>query len=289
MKSYNSTSQLGGVVTENDCFVPLDLERLIEWFIPFRSCLVAFSGGVDSTLLAFAAKKALNQRAYAVISKSPAVSFSELEYARKIAAEIGIELIEVVQNDLEDKKYLENSVLRCYFCRSNLVEAMRPVVVSFAIKVCVDGTHTDDMLSPRPGVKALREGGFRAPFLELQFGKEEIREMARIANLSNWDRPSEACLSSRIAYGTEINVTGLKKIEEAENFVRSVTKARIVRVRLIGNHGVIEVEQEAVARAIANRELLRKKLVEIGFESVEIDSAGYRSGRMLELFIKQEK
>jgi len=287
--SYYSPSSPDGVVARNDGLVDTDLEQLISWFLPYRSCLVAFSGGVDSSLLAFAAKKALNERAFAVISKSPAVSISEIEYAREIAAEIGIELIEAVQNDLEDKRYLENSVLRCYFCRSNLVEAMTPIAHRLSIDVCVDGTHADDVQNPRPGIKALREGGFRAPFLELRYRKERIRNMAKNSNLSNWDRPSEACLSSRIAYGTEISLARLKKIEAAENFVRSKTNARIVRVRLIDNQGIIEVDKESIDRVIANLELICKKLVEIGFESVEIDRAGYKSGRMLELFVGQEK
>ncbi|MFI5420105.1 MAG: asparagine synthase-related protein, partial [Nitrososphaerales archaeon] len=169
-----------------------DLERLVNWFVSFRSCLVAFSGGVDSSLLAFAAKSALGNRAHAVISKSPAMAESEIDWAKKVAKEIGIELLEVVQNDLEDREYVKNSVTRCYFCRSNLVDAMRPLVDRLAIEVCVDGTHADDMSSPRPGVKALREAGFRPPILELGFGKEKIRNMARTAGLSTWQRPSEA-------------------------------------------------------------------------------------------------
>jgi pyridinium-3,5-biscarboxylic acid mononucleotide sulfurtransferase len=266
-----------------------DLEKLVNWFTSFRSCMVAFSGGVDSSLLAFAARSALGDRAYAAISKSPAMAESEIDWAKKVAEEIGIELHEVIQNDLEDKEYVKNSVTRCYFCRSNLVYAMRPLVGRLAIEVCVDGTHADDMSSPRPGIKALREAGFRAPILELGFGKETIRNMARAAGLSTWQRPSEACLSSRIAFGSEIDLPKLRRVEAAENFVKAITQAKIVRVRTMEKHAIVEVEKEAVQRASENLGLINKKLRQLGYETIEIDKEGYRSGKMLELFVSREK
>lgn len=262
-----------------------NLKRLSSWFHEFKSCIVAFSGGVDSSLLALAARKALQNNSHAVTSISKAFAASELEEARRAAQEIGIELIEVRQDDLNDQNYVKNEVSRCYFCRSNLAEAIRPVVNRLSIDVCVDGTHLDDLERPRPGVKALRENGFRAPLVELSFGKSDIREMAKYSGLSNWDRPSEACLSSRVAYNQEISFEKLQRIEMAEKIVKKITKAEIVRVRTIGDNALVEVDQKSVAFALNQALAIREQLKKVGYGEVEVDPRGYASGKMLELFL----
>lgn len=262
-----------------------NLDRLVSWFGNFRSCIVAFSAGVDSSVLALAAKKALGNRAYAVTSISPAFAASEREEARKIAGEIGIDLIEVMQDDLSDPGYVSNGVTRCYFCRSNLALAIKPVAGRLEIDVCVDGTHIEDLQKPRPGVKALRENGFRAPFVELRITKKDIREVALHSGLSNWNRPSEACLSSRIAYGQSISLETLDRIERAEKIVKAITNAKIVRVRTFGRKAVIEVDKKSVPDAMTEMTSISRKLREIGYEKVEIDPEGYASGKMLELFV----
>jgi pyridinium-3,5-biscarboxylic acid mononucleotide sulfurtransferase len=262
-----------------------NLDQLVNWFRGYKSCIVAFSAGVDSSLLALAAKKAIGYRAYAVTSISPAFASSELEVARRIAKEIGIELFEVYQDDLNDQNYTKNEVSRCYFCRTNLASAIAPLKSRLSIDICVDGTHLDDLQKPRPGVKALREKGFRAPLAELGFSKTDVRQMARFSGLSNWDKPSEACLSSRVAYGQEISQEVLERVENAENTVRSLTGAKIVRVRIVGNKAVVEVDSESVDKANAETTEIRKILLEQGFSTVEIDQRGYVSGRMLELFV----
>jgi len=262
-----------------------NLNRLVAWFGKFHSCIVAFSAGVDSSLLAYAAKNALGTRAYAVTSLSPAFAASEHEEARKIAGEIGIELIEVRQDDLGDPGYVRNDVSRCYFCRTSLVQAIWPIVQKLSVEVCVDGTHLDDLGKPRPGVKALRENGFRAPLAELGFRKETIREMARYSGLSNWNRPSEACLSSRIAYGQSINMDSLDRIEKAERIVRRITNACIVRVRTIKNDAVVEVDKPSLPITFRYFDAIENKLRQLGYEKVSIDSEGYVSGKMLELFV----
>jgi len=262
-----------------------NLDRLVGWFSCFRSCIVAFSAGVDSSVLSLAAKKALGKRAYAVTSISPAFALSEREEAKKIACEIGIELLEVSQDDLNDQGYVENGVTRCYFCRSNLALAINPVRKRLAVDVCVDGTHVDDLQKPRPGVKALRENGFRAPFVELDFTKGNIRQLALYSGLSNWNRPSEACLSSRIAYGQRISFEALNMIERAENIVKEIIDAEIVRVRTIGRNAVIEVDKESIHQAVAKRSVISENLRQIGYDKIEIDPQGYTSGKMLELFV----
>jgi pyridinium-3,5-biscarboxylic acid mononucleotide sulfurtransferase len=262
-----------------------NFDSLLRWFRAYESCIVAFSGGVDSSILALAAKKALGDRALAVTSLSPAFAHTECEEARKIAGEIGIELFEVTQDDLRDPNYVKNEVSRCYFCRTNLVRAINPIRTSHSVEVCVDGTHLDDLQKPRPGVKALRENGFRAPFVELGFGKQVIRDMARISGLSNWNRPSEACLSSRVAFGVGITKEMLERVERAEDIVKLLTGAQVVRVRTLGRNAVVEVNNESLTVAFQIRDSIRTKLREIGYDEVEIDQHGYSSGRMLELFI----
>lgn len=266
--------------------IQTSLSRLVGWFNRFDSCIISFSAGVDSSLLALCAKKALGERAYAVTSVSPSFSESERATAKKIATEIGIELVIVIQDDLGTEAYLKNDVTRCYFCRSNLANAINPVAKQLSIYVCVDGTHIDDMKSPRPGIKALRESGFKAPYVELGMGKDIIRAMAKVAGLSNWNRPSEACLSSRIAFGQRIDMKTLGRIEAAESVVKKLTGANIVRVRTIGDRASIEVDNESLGVAFEMMNRLQRELKLLGYEEVAIDPKGYSSGKMLELFVK---
>lgn len=264
------------------------MNKLARWFKSYDSAIIAFSSGVDSSLLAACAKNELGQRAYAVTSVSP--SFSEVEKvaARRIAEEIGIELTVVNQDDLAMEDYVKNDVSRCYFCRNNLALAIAPIAKKLGVSVCVDGTHCDDLNTPRPGIKALRESGFKAPYVELGIGKETIRAAARYAGLSNWNRPSEACLSSRVAFGQRINLEKLKTIEEAEALVRNETHAKIVRVRTIGDNASVEVDNESLATAKLKRLVIERGLRELGYSEVVIDPEGYSSGKMLQLFIKSD-
>jgi uncharacterized protein len=165
---------------------------------------------------------------------------------------------------------------------------MAKVGHKYEISTKVDGTHVEDMNAPRPGIKALREAGFRAPFVELHFGKKDIRAMARLAGLSNAERPSEACLSSRVAYGQKIDLKTLEIISKAEGIVHELTEATIVRVRTIGKKALIEVDIRHVPEAFSVFDKLRDSLLNLGYEHVEISKDGYVSGRMLELFAKSE-
>ena len=265
-----------------------NLASLTLWFSQFHSCAIAFSAGVDSSLLAYCAKRALGNKAYAITSLSSSFPEAEKQTARIVANEIGIELVEVEQDDLATPEYVANGVSRCYFCRSNLAQAIQPICDKLSIEVCVDGTHVDDMKTPRPGIKALREAGFRAPFVELGMGKEAVRSASRFAGLSNWERPNEACLSSRIAFGQKIDLKTLRRIEDAENAVKSITKARIVRVRTVGRNASVEVDKSNIAIAVQRKAEITQALQSLGYESVEIDHKGYTSGKMLELFIKKD-
>lgn len=263
-----------------------DWEDLVEWFRQYSSCAVAFSAGVDSSVVALAAKKALGQMAYAVTSDSPSFAAKEMEEARGVANEIGIQLFVVEQDDLRNSDYVRNNVSRCYYCRKNLAEIIRPIAARLRVDLCVDGTHVDDLQTPRPGIKALREAGFKAPLVELQLGKDRVREIARRAGLSNWNRPSEACLSSRIAYGQQIDLQTLRKVESAELTVKKITAASIVRVRTIGTKAIVEVDRESVDKALAKKSDIVHELTHLGYNEIEIDNTGYVSGKMLKLFVE---
>jgi pyridinium-3,5-biscarboxylic acid mononucleotide sulfurtransferase len=263
-----------------------DHRALGRWFENFSSCIVAFSAGVDSSLLAYVAKETLGSSAYAVTSYSPSFSNHEKESAEKIAQEIGIRLIEVEQDDLSVDGYRKNGVDRCYFCRRNLAEAISPIRRSLEVEVCVDGTHIDDLGSPRPGIRALRQAGFRAPYAELGLNKERIRAAARDMGLSNWNRPSESCLSSRIAFGQLIDRETLNLVERAEIAVKEITQAKIVRVRTMGRKALVELDRSSVSHGLKNKATIELALKEIGYRSVEIDEQGYVSGRMLEMFVQ---
>jgi pyridinium-3,5-biscarboxylic acid mononucleotide sulfurtransferase len=265
------------------------LSLVSDWFLNFRSALVALSAGVDSSVLASVARRTLGkENSLAVTSVSPAFSSSELEYARTIAKEIDIELKVVYQDDLSSPDYVANGVNRCYFCRSNLASSIRHVAESRKIEVCVDGTHLDDLKSPRPGIKALREAGFRAPLAELRFSKQDVREIARILNLSNSERPSEACLSSRVAYGQTIDFHILRRIEKAEVIVRNLTGAKIVRVRTINQDASVEVDKHSLRITYEKQSEITSALKNLGFGDVRIDPEGYTSGKMLQMYVKNE-
>lgn len=263
------------------------LDRLVGWFERYNSCIVSFSAGVDSSLLALCARKALGDRAIAVTSKSPSFAEFERDAAVRIASEIGIELLVVNQDDLGTEEYVNNGVNRCYFCRNNLANAIMPIAKRLSISVCVDGTHVDDMRSPRPGIKALRQAGFKAPFVELGMGKESIRAIAKLTGLSNWDRPSEACLSSRVAFGQRIDLHTLHVIEEAESYIREMTGAKIVRVRTLAKKASVEVDKNSLSMAFEQLTDIKKMLKALGYEDVTIDPNGYTTGKMLDLFVKE--
>ncbi len=263
------------------------LNKLVSWFRRYDSCVVSFSAGVDSSLLALCAKSALGDRSFAVTSISPSFSESERNAAIRIASEIGIELLVVSQDDLGTEGYVNNGVNRCYFCRNNLANGIMPIAKRLSVSVCVDGTHVDDMHSPRPGIKALREAGFKAPFVELGLGKESIRAIARFAGLSNWDRASEACLSSRVAFGQRIDLPTLRLIEEAENFVKENTGAKVVRVRTIAKKASVEVDKDSLNVAFSQLTVIENRLKALGYKDVAIDPNGYTTGKMLDLFVKE--
>lgn len=250
----------------------------------FGKVVVAFSGGVDSTLVACLAKVALDDNAIAVTADSPSLSGSELEDARLLAEEIGIKHMVIRTEELSDARYTSNPTNRCYFCKKELSKKLKRLAAEVGASAIVDGTNADDLLGHRPGAAALVEEGVRRPLAEVGMTKAEVRELAKLLALRNSDKPSMPCLSSRIQYGQLITPERLQRIERAEEFVRRLTGAKALRVRDHGNLARIEVAP-AERKLLFSEDLLEKvgkALRELGFTYVCVDALGYRSGSMNE-------
>ena len=256
-----------------------DLERLREIVSRLGSALIAFSGGIDSTLVLKLAHDLLGDRALAVTAVSPTFPAVELEWARRLCREIGVGHLIHDTNQLRDAEFVRNTADRCFRCKTDLYSQLVPLAMRLGFAYVCDGTQLDDTGDDRPGMRAAREHGVRSPLLEAGFGKEAIRVTARALGLSNWDKPAAACLSSRISRGELITLDRLKRVEDAEAFLLN-EGFRQVRVRDSSGKARVEVGQNELGRLSqpATRELLTLKLMELGFKEVILDPLGYRQG-----------
>lgn len=255
--------------------------RLEDWFKRKKSTIVAFSGGVDSSVLAKAAFDALGDKAIAVTFDSPIVARSELENAKEVAREIGIRH-EIVQIEvLNVPGFKENPRERCYLCKRAISLELKRFGEKIGIDCIVEGSNASDAGMHRPGMRALEEAGIRSPLMELGFEKEWVRELARLLGLSVQDRPETACLATRIPFGDEITLERLRQIEEGEEILREMG-FRQVRLRQHGKIARIEVGKEELEGAFAAREEISKALKSLGFEYITLDLEGYRTGSMEE-------
>jgi uncharacterized protein len=243
------------------------------------SVLVAFSGGIDSTLVLKVAHDALGRRAVAVTAVSPTLPALELEQAARICREIGARHVIHETDQLRDAEFVKNDAARCYHCKTDLYAALVPMAARMGHAYVVNGVQRDDLGDDRPGIHAAREYGVRSPLAEAGMGKAEIRKAARALGLSNWDKPAAACLSSRIARGETITVERLKRVEAAEAFLLG-EGFRQVRVRDTGGHARVEVGQDELAKLFepAMRDRITIRLTAMGFTTVTLDPSGYRQG-----------
>ena len=257
-------------------------ERILSELKGYRKVLVAFSGGIDSTLIAHLAKMALGENAVAVTANSPSIPSSELEDAERLAHEIGIKHLVVKTNEVENSNYAANPTNRCYFCKKELAEKLTLLAGELGGYVVLDGTNAEDLKGHRPGSAAMLERGVRRPLAEAGLTKAEVRMLAKDLGLSNYDKPSMPCLSSRVAYGEIITPERLLRIEQAEKLIRSLTGVRELRVRDHGSVARIEVGLNE-RRLFFREELLdniSSALRDLGFVYVTLDMGGYRSGSM---------
>jgi uncharacterized protein len=257
-----------------------DKMRSIENAIAKRaSALIAFSGGVDSSVLAALAHRALGDKAIAVTADSQTLSPGELEGAKAVAKEIGITHKIISYDELGEPGFANNPVDRCYYCKKGLIRELKKFAAERDVKSIIEGTNFSDLSNHRPGHRAVIEEEVYNPYVEFKVTKEEIREMARKLGLSVADKPSMACLSSRFPYGQTITPDALVRVGEAENFLR-VHGFRVIRVRDHAGIARIEVMTDEMARFIEIREEVLAKFKELGFSYVTLDLMGFRSGSM---------
>jgi len=244
---------------------------------------IALSGGVDSAVVALAAKKALGEKAIAITANYKTLALFELEDAKRVAHEIGIQHIIIEYNELEDENFVKNDINRCYYCRKSLGENIKRYEKEYQVMDVVDGTHLDDTNDYRPGLKAMREYKVKSPLLEERMGKKEIREIARRYNISVANKPSNSCLASRIPYGNNITQEKLKKIEIAEEKVKELFDISHVRVRDHGEIARIEIGRDEMEKMFNKKKLneLDLELKNIGFKYASLDLYGYRSGNLI--------
>lgn len=241
------------------------------------SVLVAYSGGVDSTFLAFTAHAVLGDRCLAVLGVSDVYHSAELDEARATARSLGFRLHEAETYELSDRNFLANPPDRCYYCKMEMFGLMRTIANAHGITWIVDGTNADDTSDRRPGRRAAAEFGVVSPLLEVGLHKPEIRRLSQELGLPTWDKPAGACLASRFPYGTPITEDGLRRVETAEAGIRALG-LRQVRVRSHGDVARIEVEPAEMERAFALRDQLAAIVRSAGFAFVTQDLEGYRPG-----------
>ena len=243
------------------------------------SVLVAYSGGVDSSLLLKLALEELGDGAVAVLASSPAYPESEQEEARVLARSLGARLIELSTDEVELEAYARNNPDRCFHCKEELFDKLEPVQRQLGLDHLAYGATTDDADDHRPGHGSAIRRGVRFPLLEAGMGKPEIRAAARELGLPNWNKPSFACLSSRIPHGTEVTVEALRQIGAAEAAIKALGFSQ-VRVRHHGDVARIEVEPAEIARLVSERDRVLSALRSAGYRFVSLDLEGYATGSL---------
>jgi len=258
------------------------LDRMKDALRATGGALVAFSGGVDSTLVLAVAREVLGDRAVAITAHSPSVPRAEREEASVLAARIGVRHVEVESREGDDPRYRENTSERCYFCKSELYRLCEATATRLGLAAVVDGFNADDRRDHRPGHRAAGEHRVLSPLAEAGLTKDEVRAWSEFYGLPTWDKPQMACLASRIPYGTPVTPERLARIEAAEAGVRAAG-LRQFRVRDHGMVGRIEVAAEEMDLAFERRVALADAVRKAGFPTVALDLEPFRSGRMNEV------
>jgi uncharacterized protein len=255
-------------------------EKLSRMKSVIRKCgsaVIAFSGGVDSSLVCAVAREVLGGNVVAVTAISPTYPLGEIEVAKKVAERIGIKHIVITTDELKDKNFTKNPIERCYYCKTELLRKLDGVRKKQRFEKIFDGTNLDDFLDIRPGLRAVKEFKVLSPLALAGMTKGDVRELAVRLDLPNADKPANPCLASRVPFGQKITRRKLRRIANSEEFLRSL-KFRVVRVRDYGNLARVEVGRDELPRARRLKEKIVVALKKIGYTRVELDPRGYRMG-----------
>jgi uncharacterized protein len=257
------------------------IQELREIIGSLESVIIAFSGGVDSSVVSAICRDVLGENAVAITATSPTYPPEELEVAKKVTAELGIKHIVIETNEFDDPNFNANPADRCYYCKLKLCKKLRDMADELGIKNIVDGTNADDFNDYRPGIRAAKEHGVLSPLAMAKITKSEVRAIAEKLGLSVAHKAANPCLASRIPFGTPITIERLQRIARAEKFIRERGFEQ-VRVRDHGDIARIEVGARERPKLfdVALLDTINRELTSLGYRFVTLDAAGYRQGSL---------
>ena len=261
------------------------LQRLKGILRKMHSVLVAYSGGTDSTFLLCLAKEVLGSRVLAVTANSPTYPDQELSFARKMAKGLGVKHRIIKTLELKDSRFIANPKDRCYFCKSGLFRRLKDIAKDNKLEFVVDASNLSDRNDYRPGDRAKKEAGIRSPLHEAGFTKEDIRKYSKLYGLASWDKPSLACLASRIPYGVKISTGLLARINKGEIYLKRIGFKQ-ARLRHYNGTCRLEVSEEDIPRLLEKRQQIVDRLKKLGYNYITADLEGYRTGSMNEVIRK---
>lgn len=256
------------------------LKDIEQWFANKQGSIVAFSGGIDSTLVLYLARKFQGkEKAIGVISNSESLKQKDFKLAQDFCKQFDIQLEVIKTNELEDERYNENPVNRCFFCKEHLFTDLTEISQKYEGFNVLSGTNFDDLGDYRPGIDAAKKLKVQSPMVDCKVTKDELRQIAKHFELPNWDKPASPCLSSRMPYGHTVTKEKLNQVEKAEDILNAYGFAD-VRVRHYDSYGKIEVLKEDLEKLVLVQDEVVEKISALGFAKVEVDTEGLVSGKL---------